>query len=88
MAQDGVPYKFPRTPHLLNLGAATDDDMVCSDSDLNLWLKDRCVIVGEPKGVPSSLCKHGYVYKGLLTSEVDYAAERGWQVKPLASQHT
>ena len=35
-----IPLKFPRTPHALNLGAATRDDKVCSTEDLLIFIGD------------------------------------------------
>lgn len=44
-----VPFKFPRTPHLLNLGSATDDDLILDHSEAERWLA-RSVVIGERVG--------------------------------------
>jgi atypical dual specificity phosphatase len=46
--------KFPRTPHAINLGAATRDDKVCSAADLQLFIGDG----GRREDIPG---RHVYV---------------------------
>lgn len=41
--------KFPRTPHLANLGAATRDDLVLTESDA-LAILDAGVVLGKRTG--------------------------------------
>jgi atypical dual specificity phosphatase len=41
--------KFPRTPHMMNLGAATRDDKVLAPSDLNLLVDKKMHLVIEEK---------------------------------------
>jgi atypical dual specificity phosphatase len=43
-------FKFPRTTHLLNLGAASDDDVVATDLPTNVKLGSRVVITEKVDG--------------------------------------
>ena len=39
-------YKFPRTPHICDLGAATRDDLVLTADEAAAWLRGG-VVLGE-----------------------------------------
>eukprot|EP00803_Ostreobium_quekettii_P007429 evm.model.scf_4811.1 EVM.evm.TU.scf_4811.1 scf_4811:242-3088(-) len=44
MAGALAPRKFPRTPHLLNMGAATRDDLVLDGSETRLLLQGEVIV--------------------------------------------
>jgi hypothetical protein len=43
------PIKFPKIPHLHNLGSATRDDNILSPSDLTKWISENLYLVVEEK---------------------------------------
>lgn len=54
-------YKFPRTPHVLNLGAATRDDLILDAKDALAFINSPFLIVGKHACTGLHALAHGTI---------------------------